>query len=77
MDGNNFAEEQSFNLLDVITVSSLILQVIDHNRTTRQIGNNDIMRELQRQNNNYLKKILDNQMEIMKLLSDLKSGTRL
>lgn len=77
MDSRNiFAEEQSFDLLDAITISSLILQIVDHNRHAKQIGNNEIMRELQRQSEKYLKKILENQKEIIKLLSEIKD-TRL
>lgn len=74
MNYQNTNDEQSFDLLDILAISSLILQLVDHNRTTRQMGNNDIMRGLQRQNKDYLKRILENQKEILSILSDMKSN---
>lgn len=71
-NNSNFTnDEQSLDFIDILAISSLVLQLVDHNRTTRQAGNNDIMRELQRQNRDYLKRILDNQKEIMSILSRL------
>lgn len=69
--GNSASEEEAFDLLDIITASSLILQIIDHNKTARQLTNDDLMRELQSQDRKYLDKIIKNQNEILSILSQI------
>lgn len=69
--GNSVSEEEAFDLLDIITISSLILQIIDHNKTARQLTNDDLMQELQSQDRKYLDKIIENQNEILSILSQI------
>lgn len=67
----------SLSFLDFLTILSVGLQVSGYEQNLKQASTDDLMKELQRQDRNYLDKILENQKEIMKILSDLKSDTRL
>ena len=69
--GNNLS------FLDFLTIFSVGLQVSGYQQNLKQATTDDLMRELQRQDRDYLERIIDNQKEIMKILSDLKSDTRL
>lgn len=68
--GNNLS------FLDFLTIFSVGLQVSGYEQNLKQASTDDLMRELQKQDSEYLRKILENQKEIMKILSDLKSDTR-
>lgn len=67
----------NLSFLDFLTIFSVGLQVSGYEQNLKQASTDDLMRELQKQDSEYLRKILENQKEIMKLLSDLKSGARL
>lgn len=69
--GNNLS------FLEFLTIFSVGLQVSGYQQNLKQATTDDLMRELQRQDRDYLERIIDNQKEILKLLSDLKSDTRL
>lgn len=71
-DNLTTGEESSFEILDLITISSLILQIIDHNKTAKQLDNDVILRELQRQDKVYLDKIIENQNKILSILSEIQ-----
>lgn len=64
--GNNLS------LIDFLTIFSVGLQMSGYQQDLRQTTTDDLMRELQTQDQNYLKKILENQKEIMSILSQLK-----
>lgn len=69
MNQNN----NEWNFLDVLTVFSVLLQMMGYQSDQRQASNDDILRELQRQNAEYLERIIDEQKNIMKILSELKT----
>lgn len=69
--GNNLS------FLDFLTIFSVGLQVSGYEQNLKQTSTDDLMRELQKQDRDYLERIIENQKEIMKILSDLKSDTRL
>lgn len=68
MDSQN---RRGFELLDVLTIMSLFLQVNDHDRDVRQLSNDDLMKELQRQDREYLERIVRNQEKILEKLAAL------
>lgn len=51
-----------------IDISSFILQLISLDILFRDYNNSDLMQELQRQDNEYFKKIIKNQEDILCLL---------
>ena len=53
-----------------IDISSLILQIVSLEILFRDYNNSDLMNELQTQDEIYLKQILKNQEEILKLLKE-------
>lgn len=59
-----------------ITISDFFLQLITMYWVVQDASNNDLMQELQHQNKDYLERVIENQKEIMKILSEIKSGTR-
>ena len=64
-NGNNL------DFLDVLTILSVILQIMGYKNDLSQSSNADLMRELQRQDNAYLDKIIENQNKILEKLADL------
>ena len=63
--GNNL------EFLDILTILSLILQIMGYQNDMSQSSNDDLMRELQRQDKEYLDKIIKNQNKILEKLADL------
>ena len=67
MSGNNL------DFLDVLTILSVILQIMGYQNDMSQSSNDDLMRELQRQDKAYLEKIIENQNKILEKLADLQA----
>lgn len=67
-DNNN-----GWSFFDTLTVFSVLLQMMGYQSDQKQASNDDILRELQRQNMDYLEKITDQQKKIMEILSEMKS----
>lgn len=65
MSGNNL------DFLDVLTILSVALQIMGYQNDMCQSSNDDLMRELQRQDKAYLEKIIENQNKILEKLADL------
>ena len=61
----------SFEFFDLLTILSLVLQIMGYQNDISQSSNDDLMRELQRQNKSYLDKILATQKEILEKLAKL------
>ena len=67
MSGNNL------DFLDVLTILSVALQIMGYRNDMSQSSNDDLMRELQRQDKAYLEKIIENQNKILEKLADLQA----
>lgn len=67
-DNNN-----GWSFLDMLTVFSVLLQMMGYQSDQKQASNDDILKELQRQNMDYLEKITAQQNRIMEILSEMKS----
>ena len=67
MNGNNL------DFLDLITILSVALQIMGYQNDMIQSSNDDLMRELQRQDKAYLEKIIENQNKILEKLADLQA----
>ena len=65
VNGNNL------DFLDVLTILSVILQIMGYQNDMSQSSNDDLMRELQRQDKAYLEKIIENENKILEKLADL------
>ena len=63
--GNNL------DFLDVLTILSVALQIMGYQNDMSQSSNDDLMRELQRQDKAYLEKIIENQNKILSILKDI------
>lgn len=60
-----------WSFIDMLTLFDTFLQMADFEMNVKQSSNDDIMRELGKQNKNYLEKIVENQEEILKKLAEL------
>ena len=60
-----------FEFLDLLTILSLVLQIMGYQNDISQSSNDDLMRELQRQNKAYLDKTVETQKEILEKLAKL------
>ena len=67
MNGNG----NNLDFLDMLTILSVMLQIIGYQNDMSQSSNDDLMMELQRQDNAYLEKIIENQNKILEKLADL------
>ena len=65
MSGNNL------DFLDMLTILSVILQIMGYQNDMSQSSNDDLMRELQRQDKAYLEQIVESQNKILEKLADL------
>ena len=63
--------ENNLDFLDVLTILSVMLQIMGYQNDMSQSSNDDLMKELQRQDKAYLEKIIENQNKILEKLADL------
>ena len=66
-NGNNL------DFLDMLTILSVMLQIMGYQNDMSQSSNDDLMKELQRQDKAYLEKIIENQNKILEKLADLQA----
>ena len=55
----------------MLTILSVMLQIMGYQNDMSQSSNDDLMKELQRQDKAYLEKIIENQNKIFEKLADL------
>ena len=67
MSGNNL------DFLDMLTILSVMLQIMGYQNDMSQSSNDDLMKELQRQDKAYLEKIIENQNKMLEKLADLQA----
>lgn len=67
-NGNNL------DFLDILTLFSVMLQVVGYKNDISQSSNDDLMRELQTQDREYLDRIIENQNEILKILREISNS---
>lgn len=67
MDGRN----NNLSFIDILTVFSLILQMQNYQADLRSASNDDLMRELQKQDREYFEQIIENQNRILEKLANL------
>ena len=66
-NGNNL------DFLDVLTILSVMLQIMGYQNDMSQSSNDDLMKELQRQDKAYLEKIIENENKILSILENKDS----
>ena len=64
-NGNNL------DFLDALTILSVMFQIMGYQNDMSKSSNDDLMKELQRQDKAYLEKIIENQNKILEKLADL------
>ena len=66
-------ENGEWTFLDILTIFSVVLQVVGYQNDIKQFSNDDLMSELHKQNKEYLETLIANQKEILSILKDLSS----
>lgn len=61
----------NLDFLDFLTIFSVGLQVMTYDQTMKQTSTDDIMKELQKQDREYMEKIIEQNNEILKKLAEL------
>lgn len=69
MNGNG----NNLEFLDILTILSVVLQIMGYQNDMSQSSNDDLMRELQKQDKAYLDKIIENQNKILSILENENS----
>jgi hypothetical protein len=69
MNGNN-----QLGFLDVLTIVSFCLQIMNVEENKQQSSNDDIMQELQTQDREFLETIVENQKKIMSMLEKIHTA---
>lgn len=64
--------DKQLSWLDLINIISIILQIEGYEQNLKQTSNDELFSELQKQNAEYLDKIIDNQNKIIEMLLDVK-----
>ena len=67
-------DNRGLELLDVLTIVSFVMQLANYRELKSQASTDDIFSELQRQDNEYLIRILENQEKILEKLSTLSGN---
>ena len=67
MNGNG----NNLDFLDMLTVLSVMLQIMGYQNDMSQSSNDDLMNKLQRQDKEYFKKIIEQNNQILSILSYL------
>lgn len=66
-------EEGQLGFLDILAMVGFCIQIMNMEKNAKQLSNDDIMEELQRQDRKYLETIIDNQNKIMSMLEKLQT----
>lgn len=67
-------ENRGLEFLDVIAIVSFVMQMENYRELKAQASTDDIFAELQKQDNKYLARILENQEKILEKLSALDAN---
>ena len=68
------ANDNGVEFLDVLAIFSIMLQVVGYKNDISQSSNDDLMRELQKQDKRYLDKIIENQNKILEILNEISNS---
>lgn len=63
--------DNNLSILDLFAILSFMLQVANYESDVKSASNDDLMRELQKQDRDYFEQIIENQNKILKRLADL------
>lgn len=64
-------DDRGFELLDILAIVSFMMQVANYQELKSQASTDDIFTELQKQDREYLSRILENQEKILEKLNTL------
>lgn len=64
-------DDRGFEFLDILAIVSFMMQVANYQELKNQASTDDIFTELQKQDQEYLSRILENQEKILEKLNTL------
>ena len=68
------ANDNGLEFLDILTIFSVMLQVVGYKNDISQSSNDNLIRELQKQDKSYLDKIIENQNKILEILNEISNS---
>lgn len=66
-------DNRNIDFLDLLTMMGFAMQIMNYQEIKNQTNNDDLMEELQKQDREYLEKIIQNQKMILDRLAKLES----
>ena len=66
-------DNRNIDFLDLLTMIGFVMQIMNYQENRNQTNNDDLMEELQKQDREYLEKIVQNQEKILEKLAKLES----
>ena len=73
---NNYNDQQELNQIDLLTIFSTILGVMNYIENQKQVTNDDLMQELKLQNREYFQLLINQNNKIIELLNSIKEGKK-
>ena len=64
-------DEKGFEFLDILAIVSFAMQIANYQELKSQASTDDVFTEIQKQDREYLSRIVENQEIILKKLSEL------
>lgn len=71
---NNYNDQQELNQIDLLTIFSTILGVMNYIENQKQVTNDDLLQELKLQNREYFQLLINQNNKIIELLNSIKEA---
>ena len=71
---NSYNDQQELNQIDLLTIFSTILGVMNYIENQKQVTNDDLLQELKLQNREYFQLLINQNNKIIELLNSIKEA---
>lgn len=71
---NNYNDQQELNQIDLLSIFSTILGVMNYIENQKQATNDDLMQELKLQDREYFQLLINQNNKIIELLNSIKEA---
>ena len=71
---NNYNDQQELNQIDLLSIFSTILGVMNYIENQKQATNDDLMQELKLQDREYFQLLINQNNQIIELLNSIKEA---
>lgn len=71
---NSYNDQQELNQIDLLTIFSTMLGVMNYIENQKQVTNDDLLQELKLQNREYFQLLINQNNKIIELLNSIKEA---